>query len=198
MDELEISIRKRLKKKLDADRYEHTLGVSYTAACLAMRYGADMKKAALAGLLHDCAKCIPDSEKILKCRKHNIPVTEIERKNPSLLHAKLGAYYAKSKYGVEDKEILSAIACHTTGKENMSLLEEILFIADYIEPDRDKAPDLAEIRSLAFQDLQLAVAKVLLGTIQYVNKRNAAMDETTQRAYQYYSNLITIRNQANS
>ena len=190
MNEFAINIREKLKKKLDERRYEHTLGVAYTAACLAMRYGVDLKQAELAGLLHDCAKCMSDTDKVLKCRKHHIPVTAAERKNPSLLHAKLGAYYAKSKYGVEDEEIISAIACHTTGKPAMTTLEEILFIADYIEPDRDKAPDLAVIRSLAFQDLKLAVAKVLEGTIQYVKKKEDVMDETTLQAYRYYAHLL--------
>ncbi len=189
MNGFTIDIRKKLKKKLDEHRYEHTLGVAYTAACLAMRYGADIQKAELAGLLHDCAK-LPDIDMILKCRKHHIPITAIERKNPSLLHAKLGAYYAKSKYGVTDEEIISAIACHTTGKPGMSVLEEILFIADYIEPDRDKAPDLGEIRSLAFCDLHLAVARVLDGTIQYVRQKESVMDETTLLAYQYYKHLL--------
>lgn len=190
MDAFALDIRRKLKKKLDEHRYEHTLGVAYTASCLAMRYGIDIKRAELAGLLHDCAKCMSDTDKVLKCRKHHIPVTATERKNPSLLHAKLGAFYAKSKYGVEDEEIISAIACHTTGKPAMSTLEEILFIADYIEPDRDKAPNLAEIRSLAFQNLKLAVAKVLEGTIQYVKKKEDVMDETTLQAYQYYAHLL--------
>ncbi|MBQ7433725.1 MAG: bis(5'-nucleosyl)-tetraphosphatase (symmetrical) YqeK [Lachnospiraceae bacterium] len=189
MDEKQIEIRKKLKKKLDTARYEHTLGVAYTAACLAMRYGADIQKAEVAGLLHDCAKCIPDEEKLQKCEKHHLPISDAERKNPSLLHAKLGAYYARQKYGITDEEILGAITWHTTGRPEMTLLEEIVFIADYIEPDRDRAPNLEEIRTLAFTDLKTAVGAVLAGTLAYVGKRQDALDETTVAAYEYYKGI---------
>ena len=163
--------------------------MAYTAACLAMRYGADIQKAEVAGLLHDCAKCIPDEEKLQKCEKHHLPISDAERKNPSLLHAKLGAYYARQKYGITDEEILGAITWHTTGKPEMTLLEEIVFIADYIEPDRDRAPNLEEIRTLAFTDLKTAVGAVLAGTLAYVGKRQDALDETTVAAYEYYKRI---------
>ena len=93
-------IRKKLKKELDKDRYDHTKGVMYTAGCLAMAYEYPMEKAMLAGLLHDCAKCIPDSEKIQICEDNHIIITSVERENPSLLHAKAGAFLAETKYGV--------------------------------------------------------------------------------------------------
>lgn len=114
MDQEIEKISKKLMKELDEDRYRHTQGVMYTSAALAMRYGADLKKALLAGLLHDCAKCIPGHTKIKMCEKYNLEISEIERKNPSLLHAKLGAYLAKDKYDIEDEEILMAIRSHTT------------------------------------------------------------------------------------
>ena len=101
MDQEIEKISKKLMKELDEDRYRHTQGVMYTSAALAMRYGADLKKALLAGLLHDCAKCIPGHTKIKMCEKYNLEISEIERKNPSLLHAKLGAYLAKDKYDME-------------------------------------------------------------------------------------------------
>ena len=101
MDQEIEKISKKLMKELDEDRYRHTQGVMYTSAALAMRYGADLKKALLAGLLHDCAKCIPGHTKIKMCEKYNLEISEIERKNPSLLHAKLGAYLAKDKYDIE-------------------------------------------------------------------------------------------------
>ena len=91
-----IEIRKKLKKVQDKDRYEHTKGVMYTAGCLAMAYGYDMQKAMLAGLLHDCAKCIPNKKKLKMCSQHHISVSEFEQEHPFLLHAKLGAYVAKA------------------------------------------------------------------------------------------------------
>ena len=145
-------IKKKLKNELDESRYEHTIGVMDTAACLAMRYGADLTQALVAGLLHDCAKCIPNDKKLKLCRKDGIEVTPFEEKAPFLLHAKLGAWMAEHEYHVSDPAILSAIACHTTGKPDMSLLDKIVFIADYIEPGRNKAPGLPEIRRLSFTD----------------------------------------------
>ena len=112
MTEQMRKIKKRLKKELESSRYQHTLGVMYTASCLAMRYGEDLKKAMLAGLLHDCAKCIPEEKQLNLCKKNEIPIREVEHKNPSLLHAKLGAFLAKTEYGVEDQEILHAITGH--------------------------------------------------------------------------------------
>lgn len=139
---------KKLQKEVDEDRYHHTLGVMFTAASMAMVWGEDLEKARVAGLLHDCAKCIPNKKKITMCEKNKIEITEFERNNPFLIHAKLGAFLAKDKYKVEDPEILSAITWHTTGKEDMTLLEKIIYIADYIEPARNKAPHLTRLRKL--------------------------------------------------
>ncbi|MBR1860375.1 MAG: bis(5'-nucleosyl)-tetraphosphatase (symmetrical) YqeK, partial [Lachnospiraceae bacterium] len=102
-------IRKLLENELDQKRYEHTLGVEYTAAALAMAHGESVEKAVYAGLLHDCAKGIDDDKKILLCEKYGLPVSDIERANPGLLHAKLGAYLAEHEYGVTDGDILNAI-----------------------------------------------------------------------------------------
>ena len=136
-----------MEKLQDAKRFEHTLGVEYTAAALAMRYGEDIRNARTAGLLHDCAKCLSDKKRLSICRKNKIPMTELEKKNPFLLHGKVGAYLAKQKYGIKNQDVLNAIRNHTTGRQGMSLLEKIVFIADYIEPCRKHAPNLAETRN---------------------------------------------------
>jgi predicted HD superfamily hydrolase involved in NAD metabolism len=179
-------IQKKLYKKLDSHRYQHTLGVMYTCAALAMVHGVDLGKAQTAGLLHDCAKCIPNEKKLKLCKKHEIPVTPFEKENPFLIHAKLGAYLARKKYKVEDEEILSAIRCHTTGKEAMTALEQILFIADYIEPTRSTAPHLERLRRLAFQDLDQCTYEILRDTLTYLRQSPQKIDETTERAYGYY------------
>ncbi|MDO4343482.1 MAG: bis(5'-nucleosyl)-tetraphosphatase (symmetrical) YqeK [Eubacteriales bacterium] len=181
-----LKMKKTLKKYLDENRYEHTQGVMYTSAALAMRYGADIEKAEVAGLLHDCAKCIPDAKKVKLCLKNQILMTETEQKNPFLLHAKVGAYIARAKYGVEDEEILSAIACHTTGKPDMSLLDKIVYIADYIEPMRSKAPNLADVRKLAFEDIDVTLFKILSDTLAYLRNSPKNLDSMTMRAYEYY------------
>ena len=182
-------IRKSLKKELDKSRYEHTMGVMYTAAALAMAHGADQKKAMLAGLLHDCAKCIPNKKKLKMCSQHNIPVSEFEQTHPFLLHAKLGAYVARAKYDVTDEEILSAITWHTTGKPEMTLLEKIVYIADYIEPKRDKAPNLAVVRKLAFEDLDECMYKILADTLAYLEENPKDIDNATKDAFLYYKDL---------
>ena len=129
-----ITLRKQLKSKLEPMRFEHSVSVSFTCTALAMRYAYDIQKAELAGLMHDCAKRFTDSELIRKCQKHGHSLTEAEIKAPAVIHAKYGAYLAENKYGIQDPEIISAIACHTTGKPDMSTLDKILYIADYIEP----------------------------------------------------------------
>ena len=109
MEQKITKIQEQIQLELDKSRYEHTQGVMYTAAALAMRYGEDINKAMLAGLLHDCAKCIPAEEKLRMCEENHLQISDVERANPSLLHAKLGAFLAKTKYKIEDYDILKAI-----------------------------------------------------------------------------------------
>ncbi len=184
-----IKLERKIKKELDDDRFRHTLGVMYTAAALAMRYDVDLETTQLAGLLHDCAKCIPNDRKLKLCEKYELDVSDIERRNPSLLHAKLGACLASEKYGVTDQAVLSAIRWHTTGKPAMSVLDKIIFLADYIEPGRWKAEDLQIIRKAAFTDLDLAVYLTLRNTLEYLQKGRADIDHMTNEAYSYYANL---------
>ncbi|MCI9188626.1 MAG: HD domain-containing protein [Lachnospiraceae bacterium] len=180
-------IRKAVEKIQDARRFEHTLGVEYTAAALAMRYGSNMENARTAGLLHDCAKCLSDEKRLSICKKNHIKVTEVERKNPFLLHAKVGAYLAREKYGIKDPDILNAIQNHTTGRKNMSLLEKIIFVADYIEPGRKHAPNLAEVRKLAFMDIDRALLMILRDTLQYLKASGGDIDPMTEETWRYYS-----------
>lgn len=184
-------IEKQLKKELDKERFTHTMGVMYTAAALAMAHGADMDQALYAGLLHDCAKCIPNEEKLSLCEKYQISISDAERKSPSLLHAKLGAYFAKSIYGIEDEVILHAIKVHTTGEPGMNLLDKIIYIADYIEPNRNQAPNLTAIRKLAFQDLDKTMEKILSDTLQYLTEKGEEIDPLTNETYQYFHNSIS-------
>lgn len=183
-------IRKKLKKYLDEERMWHTMGVMYTAASLAMVYGEDIEKAQLAGLLHDSAKCIPAKKKLKLCQEHNIPVTDFEKSHSFLLHAKLGAWVAEEKYGVTDQEVLDAIIWHTTGRPGMTTLEKIIYIADYIEPARKKAPRLEEIRALAYKDLDLCMYEILSNTLVYLNSDPENVDKTTEEAFHYYKKLI--------
>ncbi len=179
-------LKKDLKKEMDDSRFEHTLGVMYTCGALAMRYGCDLDKAMLAGLMHDCAKCMPNAKKLKMAEKHHLEITELERKNPFMLHAKLGAFLARKKYDIEDEEILNAIRWHTTGRPEMTLLDKIVYIADYIEPKRDKAPHLPMIRQKAFVDLDEALVMILRDTLGYLGDSPEHVDSMTKKTYDYY------------
>lgn len=190
MDDKILKLQHTLKKELDEDRYQHTLGVMYTSASMAMRYGADVTQALLAGLLHDCAKCIPGDKKIHLCEKYGLPVSDVEYENPGLLHARLGAYLAEKKYHIHDREIIHAISSHTTGRPGMSLLEKIVFIADYIEPGRRELPNMKEVRPLAFKDIDQCLYRILEDSLVYLNSRNISVDPMTQKTYDYYKNEL--------
>ncbi len=183
-------IEDKLKKNLDENRYRHTLGVAYTACALAFSYGYDHEKARLSGLMHDCAKCIPKEKRIPLCEKYGIELTECEKKNTALIHSKLGVVIAKRDYGIEDTEILNAIRWHTTGKPSMSVLEKIIYIADYIEPNRDNSLVIkSSIRELAFKDLDKCCEAIMDEIIKYIKSTGALIDEKTLEAYNYYHKL---------
>jgi nicotinate-nucleotide adenylyltransferase len=120
------------------------------------------------------------------CIKNDIRVTNAEREMPYLLHSKVGAYLAKTRYKIDDKDILHAIEVHTTGCPDMNLLDKIIFCADYIEPNRNKAENLSEIRNQAFLDLDKAVIFILRDTISYLKNSGRMMDELTEKTYNYY------------
>ena len=186
-------LRKKVKDVMTKSRYEHTLGVEFTAASLAMRYEVDIEKAELAGLLHDCAKCIDSEDTLDECKKYNIELTDVEKRNPFLIHSKLGAVHAKKLYGVDDEDIISAIRFHTTGKPDMTMLEKIIFIADYIEPGRDKAPNLKEIRKMSFIDIDEAMFMILKDTLDYLDKGEGEKDELTRDTYLFYKNIHDMK-----
>ncbi len=188
MRTLEISqkLRKELQESLKPDRFDHTLGVAYTAAALAFAHGADAEKALIAGMLHDCAKCMSHDEQIKICEKNNIEISDVEKRNHSLLHAKVGMYLARTKYDVYDTEILNAIRWHTTGREDMSLLEKIVYIADFIEPNRKPLEGMDIIRKEAFTDIDRCLSHILHDSVIYLDTIGKEVDEATNNAYQYY------------
>ena len=185
-------IKKYLKKHLTKERYHHTVGVAYTAMSMAMKYNPQpdnnefMIKAEIAGLLHDCAKCMDNDKKIRICNKNQISYSKIEAENPYLLHGKVGAYIARKEFDILDEDILNAIIWHTTGRPDMSLLEKIIFVADYIEPSRRPIPELNLIRQLAFTDIDQAVIKILENTLKYINEKGNPIDDMTQKTYDSY------------
>ncbi|WP_044931618.1 bis(5'-nucleosyl)-tetraphosphatase (symmetrical) YqeK [Oribacterium sp. NK2B42] len=185
--------RKKLKKLLKPDRYEHSLSVSFTCVCLAMRYGVDLYKAEVAGLVHDCAKQFSDEELIKLCKKEKVELTDDMLKAPQVIHSVFGAVYARKEFGIEDGDVLSAIYYHTLGKPDMSLLEAIVFTADYIEARRYKASRLTEIRRLAFEDLDRAVYEINHDTITYLEESGGFICKDSYDTYRYYKELIETR-----
>ncbi len=184
---------KKLKPRITEKRFIHSIGVEYTAASMAFVYGASVEKARIAGILHDNAKCIPTDEKLRKAEKFGLPISKSERKSPDLLHGKLGAYYARTKFDVTDEEILSAITWHTTGHPCMTLLDKIIFVADYIEPNRKMIKELPEIRHEAMTDIDKAVMHILKNTLGYLETKNDSIDEMSRETYEYYLELYRGR-----
>lgn len=189
-----VKLRKEMEQTLEQKRYEHTLGVAYTAATLAMVHDVDVNKALIAGILHDCAKCMSHHKQISLCKKNKMQLSEIEtEKHSPLLHAKAGSCLARKKYGVTDEDILQAISYHTTGRPHMSPLEKIIYIADYIEPGRERAKrsyadiqNLAEVRKMAYRNLDEALCKILSDTLDYLAKKGGKIDPMTRETYEYY------------
>ncbi len=181
-----INLIRELQTELAYGRFTHTLYVAGTAASIAMCYGLDTDMAETAGLLHDCAKCMNLSKMLKICDKAGVELSEYEKNSGSLLHSKAGAVLAQTKYGVRDEDILNAIRYHTTGRPGMSLLEKIIFVADYIEPGRDSAPNLPVVRKLAFESIDDCVLQILKDTLSYLESTGAQVDPMTQKTYEYY------------
>ena len=185
-----VELIRTLEQELSYKRFIHTLSVAGTASSLAMCYGADLEKAETAGLLHDCAKCM-DVRKMQKvCEKAGLTVSSFEADSGSLLHSTAGSVLAAEKYGITDPDMINAIRYHTTGRPGMSLLEKIIFVADYIEPGRFTAKNLPLIRRLAFSDIDEALMKILYDTLVYLNSTGLVVDPMTQKTYDYYKQIF--------
>lgn len=183
-------LRGTMKDVLSKSRYLHVISTEEVSVDLALIHGYDVQKASIAGVLHDCAKYLSNAELIEECKKYNLPITEAEEKSSQLLHAKVGAAYAEHIYNITDKEILTAITYHTTGRPNMTLLEKITFTADYIEPNRKILPRIDEVRKAAYDNLDYAIYLILENTLDYLKVTNTVMDDKTEMTYEYYKGII--------
>ena len=169
------SIRKHLKEHLQENRYEHSITVSFSAIALAMAHGYDLQAAELAGLCHDCAKFMGKKELISACEREHIPLLPEYIAAPQVLHGIYGATYARKHFQIQNEEILSAIYYHTIGKPAMSLLEKIIYLADYIE-----------VRRVAFINPDEAMYLALSQTIQYVEEKGQPLCTSSLEALRYY------------
>ena len=184
-------LKKEMQVRLKPQRYLHTLGVYETAVKLARIYGVDVQKAAISALLHDCAKNMHLKEMNKICAEYPLLLAEYEKESAALLHGKAGAVIAQTVYDIKDDDIFDAIYYHTTGKPDMGLLLQIIFVADYIEPGRKNAPNLTFLRELAKTDINRATAIILQDTLAYLeSKSEQKTDEMTQKAFDFYKRFL--------
>ncbi len=174
-----------LNKNLSTQRYKHTICCANLSVELAQIYGANKDKAYKAGLLHDVAKEISVEQMQEYIKKYGMQVDIYMKNNSALLHAYASAAMAQAMFGVDDREILNAITYHTTGKENMTLLEKIIFIADAADESRTYDKKIQEWRELAKKDIDAAILKVLDFNIIKVVNRGFVLHENTVKARNY-------------
>ena len=187
-------VKERLRELISEERYLHSLGVADTAAELAERWGASVEKARIAGLMHDCGKSPSKNILLKRVLEFGIVMDEIEQAEPQLLHGHVSAELALREFGIDDEEVLSSIRYHTTGRVSMSLLEKIVYLADYIEPGRD-FPGVDELRELAGQDLDMAVLRAMDLTLIHVIRRGLLIHPRTVAARNW---LISSRRDTNN
>lgn len=182
--ELFVSIGKELVKILDDYRLRHSVAVMVTAMYLSKIHKLDTIKTGIASLLHDCGK-LQNELVILELKKNNIYISEFEERNPHILHGKLGVFYAQKIFKIDDIDILNSIRYHTTGRCNMSKLEKIVFISDFIEFTRPFDSDF----SLEFDcmiNLDLAMYLILKKTLKSLLKKDREISLQSLSAYIYY------------
>lgn len=172
-----------IRKNLSDYRYTHTMGVAETAKKLAKIYGADPDKAYVAGLLHDCAKELSLDAMLSLCGKYKIDTDEMTKSSARLLHGIVGAHIAREKFGI-DNEIFDAIAYHTTGKARMSILAKIVYIADYIEPNRS-FDGVEAIRDLAVSNIDKAIIASSGNIIVHIVNKGGIIHPNTVEARNY-------------
>lgn len=174
-----------VKLQLTEHRYQHTLGVMETAISLAEKYGADVKKAEIAAIFHDYAKFRPKEEMKEIIMSQGLP-QNLLLYNTELWHAPVGAYLVEKEAGVSDNDVLDAIRYHTSGRPNMTLLEKVIYLADYIEPGRH-FPGVEEVREIANENLEKALIKAIQNTILFLMKKNQTIYPET---FYTYNDLI--------
>jgi len=168
---------------LKPQRVPHVLGCRDTAAELARRWGADETDAARAGLLHDITKALDGRLQLTLCKEYGIILDDFSSRNPKTLHALTGSLVAERIFG-ENAAVVSAICSHTTGKANMNLLEKIIYVADYMEPNRD-FPGVEELRRLAYTDIDKALKLGLEMTLEMLRSQNRQISPESRQALEY-------------
>ncbi|HJO08245.1 MAG TPA: bis(5'-nucleosyl)-tetraphosphatase (symmetrical) YqeK [Verrucomicrobiota bacterium] len=149
-----------LREQLSPARYRHVIGVRETAVALAKQHGIDADQSELAALLHDCAKECTGDELLSMARRNGLEADEYEQQTPGLLHGKMAPFIAAGQFGVDDEIVFEAMRCHSTGAAEMGPLDQLLFVADFCEPNRPYTAAL-DVLELAKRDLEAAVLDVM-------------------------------------
>ncbi len=173
-----------IKERLNPQRLYHSICVAEMARHLAEKYGVDPEKAYTAGLVHDIMRCASVEKMIELIENDGQTLTESEKAITVTLHAIAGEVYLRNELKVTDEEILSAVRWHTTGKENMSLFEKIIYVADLVSEDRNY-PDIIETRELAEESLDKTCLRGLSFTIEDNIRRHRQIHVDTIKAYNY-------------
>ena len=181
MKDLE-SYQEIIKPFLGEKRFYHSVCVSKSAVDLAKKYGADEKKAAVAGILHDIMKDTPPDEQLKMMTRYDIVLSDVERRAPKLWHSMLGAAYLEHELNITDREILDAVRYHTTGRANMAPLEKVIFIADFISADRDY-PGVDNMRRAANVSLEEAMVEGMTFSIKDLASSYRPIHPDTISAY---------------
>ncbi len=171
-----------IKERLSDYRFNHSINVAKAAVYLAEKYGADKEKACIAGILHDVMKEEEPEIQIEYIESAGLKMTDVERGNSSVLHQMSGAAYCKAELGIDDEEILGAIRYHTTGRANMTLLEKVLYTADFISAERNY-PDVDVMRTFAEESLEKAMLYSLEYTISDLVKREKLIHPDTLNCF---------------
>lgn len=182
----------KVKNMLPEKRFNHSLNVAKTAKELGKIYGYDEDKAYLAGILHDNSKYLDKKQVQVYVDKYNIELDELEKDSLALSHSIIGSYIAKYEFNIDDNDIINAIRYHTTGRENMILLEKIIYISDLIEQDRN-FPGVDALRILVYdKKLDEALLISYNNTIKFVIDNNQTLHERTIKARNYILNELKL------
>lgn len=183
-------INKALKD--DTERYWHSISVSITAVNLADTYGVNKDNCLVAGMLHDYCKCMSLEEMLLMCEEYNVDLSEEDKNADGCIHGFLAAKICKEKFDIND-EVYNAIYYHTCGKPNMTNLEKIIYISDFIEPLRRFRDRVEEVRKLAYSDIDKAIVLSAEMSLDHLRRTNKFIHSNTIKTLEYYKNLIDNR-----
>ncbi len=178
--------------KDDIERYWHSVSVAITAVNLADIYGADKDNCIVAGILHDYCKCLSLDDMLSMCEKYNVILTEEDRNADGCIHGFLAAKVCKEKYDINN-EVYNAIYYHTCGRPNMTILEKIIYVSDFIEPLRRFRDRVEEVRRLAYTNIDKAIVLSSEMGLEHLKNTNKFIHSNTQKTLDYYKNLMEVK-----